>query len=78
MSNRELIPALPNSIRAQVNFDMRGDDLDALDDNARYVVRRMVGRAYTQGYDDGWIAGQDDYRTDRDVKRDREAELTNG
>lgn len=70
---RELTPIIPASIRQQVNFDMRGQQLEALDDNARFIVRRMIGRAYQQGYDDGWLAGQDDYRTDRDIRRDREA-----
>lgn len=72
--SRELIPVLPAQLRSQMNFDMRGADLAGLDDNARYIVRRMVGRAYQQGFDDGWIAGQDDYRTDRDTRRDTEKE----
>jgi hypothetical protein len=71
--SRELSPVIPMQIRAQINFDMRGDSLAMLDDNARFIIRRMVGRAYQQGFDDGWTAGQDDYRTDRDIRRDAEA-----
>ena len=69
---RELLPVTPADIRQQINSDMRDKGLGMLDDNARFIVRRMVGRAYARGHDDGWTAGQDDARTDRAIEQKRE------
>lgn len=76
MSERQTL-VIPADMRSQINLDMRGDSLAMLDDNARFVVRRMVAAAYKRGFDDGWFAGQDDYRTDRDVRREQ-AEASDG
>ena len=77
MADRET-HIIPAEMRAQVNFEMRGDQLAMLDDNARFIVRAMVAKAYKRGYDDGWFAGQDDYRTDRDIKRDAASSAQEG
>lgn len=74
-SERETL-IIPTDMRSQVNFDMRGESLAMLDDNARFVIRRLVAKAYKRGFDDGWFAGQDDYRTDRDIKRDTNGDNT--
>ena len=73
MSTREPTPTLPYAMRQQVNFDFQDRQLAMLDDNARFIVRRMIGRAYGQGFDDGWSAGKDDAQCDRAIERDRES-----
>ncbi|MDF2992478.1 MAG: hypothetical protein K0S37_2992 [Microbacterium sp.] len=71
MGDRELTPALPLDLRQQLNFDLRDPQLAALDDNARFIVRRLVGRAYQRGYDNGWTAGQNDADAELAIARDR-------
>lgn len=78
MSAREPLPALPREIRDATNWKLRDVELSALDDNARFIVRRMVGDAYVRGFDAGWFAGQSDADTDRSIKRDQpEGEQSN-
>jgi hypothetical protein len=71
MAERELIPALPATVRQQMNWDLRDKFLAALDDNARFIVRRMIAKAYATGYDDGMTAGSNDAHTDAAIERDR-------
>jgi hypothetical protein len=62
---------LPAGIRQQLNTDLRDGALSALDENGRFVVRRMVAQVYGQGFDDGYIAGDDDARYDHRIELDR-------
>ncbi|WP_114589396.1 hypothetical protein [Microbacterium arborescens] len=67
---RELRPPIPASIRQQLNTDLRDSALAALDDNGRYVVRRIVAQVYGEGFNDGYIAGGDDAHYDRRIEQD--------
>lgn len=71
---REDIAPVPQDVRWQLNDDLRDKQLSALDDNARFIVRRMVTQAYARGFDNGWMAGQHDAATDRAIARDRESQ----
>lgn len=76
MSAQNPLPALPQERRWNLNTELRGDQLSMLDDNARFIVRRLVGDAYTAGFDAGWTAGQNDADTDRAIARDKAAKET--
>lgn len=59
----------PVRLRDQVNMDMRSAGIT--DENARFVVRRMIADAYAEGFSDGRYMGSWDASSDR---RDREDE----
>lgn len=78
MSDRRPLVPLPFGTRQQINSDLRSDEFAALDDNARFVIRRMVGEAYQAGFDTGWLSGQSDAENDRAIRRDAERKITDG
>lgn len=69
---RDLIPPLPANVRQDVNLELQGKQLAMLDDNARFIVRRLVAHAYGHGYDDGVRAGTEDAHADERIRRDKE------
>lgn len=71
MPERQLIPALPVDMRQQLNIDLMEKSLAVLDDNGRFVVRRMVAQAHAKGFDSGYSAGQDDAHHDHRIERDK-------
>lgn len=67
-TSRPMIP-LPQDQRWQLNHDLGTDDLAPLDENGRFIVRRMVAEAYGKGFEHGWLAGQNDADTERRIER---------
>ncbi|HWU31037.1 MAG TPA: hypothetical protein VN041_18295 [Microbacterium sp.] len=76
MSDRRPLVPLPVDRRSNLNWDLRSSELSALDDNARFIIRRMVAESYQAGYEHGWGAGQDDAHTDKAIARDQEEKLS--
>lgn len=72
MAEREGIRPVPAQMRTELNIELGDRSLSMLDDSARFIIRRLVARVYAKGYDDGWSAGADDVRTDRQIERDRQ------
>lgn len=71
MATTDNIVPIPQDLRWTINSSLQDKQLAALDDNARFIVRRMVTQAYGQGFGHGWAAGQNDAYTDRVIERDR-------
>ena len=67
----EHIQAMPQELRVTVNMKLADRQLAKLDGNARLIVRMLVADAYSRGFQDGWIAGQYDARTDAEIERER-------
>jgi hypothetical protein len=70
MSERKPIVPMPQDLRWQMNHDLEQKELSTLDDNARFILRRMVTEAYGRGFDHGWSAGQNDADADRRINRE--------
>lgn len=73
MRDRPIQP-LPQDVRWQVNAELQDSQMSMLDDNARFMVRRMVAEAYSKGFEHGWTAGQHDAAIDKSIAFDAAAE----
>lgn len=62
---RHILP-LPSQVRDAVENEMH----DVVDESLRYRIRRLVERAYADGYEEGHLSGAREERSDARVARD--------
>lgn len=68
---RETPHPFPVSLRDDVNHQLVQAAI--VDENARFIVRRMIADAYAVGFADGHRMGQDDAWSDQRAKQDQPA-----
>lgn len=71
------LPPLPQDMRWQLNMELGDKQLNGLDSNGRFIVRRMVAAAYAKGFSHGWLAGLHDSQTDEQIARDAQKQENN-
>lgn len=69
MSDRETPHPMPLTMRDNVEMTLGDREMAMLDDNARFIVRRLVADSYAKGFFDGRMQQQRESMTDR-VSRD--------
>lgn len=68
--NRDTPHPMPVNMRTPVEMKLGDREMSALDDNARFIVRRLVSDAYAQGFQDGYWQHAAEHTTDRQVAAD--------
>lgn len=70
MTRRETPAPFPTQLRDDVEWQMRDKQMSMLDNNARFIVRRMISDAYALGFQDGRFDNDSARRTDEMVAKD--------
>jgi hypothetical protein len=70
MTDRTIPHPTPVALLHETNALLRSDEMGSrLDDNARFIVRRMVADAYALGFSDGRLDQQINADTDEYIRR---------